>query len=143
MKEPKRSINSIDAPESDYLYIELSQLPSAGKGLHTAINIYKEEIISLFRGEILTNIQAKNRARIGKDKYFINHTDGSIIDSMKVKCFAKYANDATAFKGSLFKNNAKITMDEQNNICLVAVRNIKAGEEIFCSYGKLYWKKHG
>ena len=91
LKEPKRSINSIDAPESDYLYIELSQLPSAGKGLHTAINIYKEEIISLFRGEILTNIQAKNRASNGKDKYFITHTDGSIIDSMKVKC--RYRNN--------------------------------------------------
>ena len=143
MKTGNNNTDNIEAPEADYLYITPSQLPAAGKGLVTAINIYKGEIISYFKGEILTEVQAKLRAKKGNDKYFINMADGSIMDSMKIKCFAKFANDANGFSISHFKNNAKIALDEYDNVCLVATRNIQQGEEIFCSYGKKYWEKHG
>ena len=141
--KPKKLNNSIEAPESDYLFIQTSQLISSGNGLYTAINIYKDEIISHFQGEVLSQMEAKRRVKSGEDKYFIMRTNGSILDSMKVNCFAKYANDAAAFKNSAFKNNAKISLDENSNICLTALRNIKSGEEIFCSYGKKYWQRHG
>ena len=143
MKPFTNNINQIDAPESDYLFVRVSQLPDSGNGLHTAINIYKDEIISIFKGEILTNNQARLRALKGNDKYFISLLNGSIMDSMHVKCFAKYANDATGFSHSKFKNNCKIGLDESNNVCIIATRKIKTGEEIFCSYGKKYWEKHG
>lgn len=133
--------NTIEAPESDYLFLKESQITNAGKGLFTAIEIYKEEIISQFMGEILTNSQAKSRADKQEDNYFINLLNGTILDSMNANCFAKYANDATGFSISVFKNNAKIALDQNNSVCLVATRKIKSGEEIFCSYGKKYWKK--
>ena len=138
----KQNNNRIEASESNYLYTSISQLPNSGNGLFTAINIYKDEIIAVFKGEILTNLQAKLRAKKGNNKYFINMIDGTIMDSMKVKCFAKYANDASGFsiKPSGFKNNAKIALDDYNNVCLIASRNIKTGKEIFCSYGKKYWE---
>ena len=142
MKSFTNSINTIDALESVYLYIGLSQLPSSGNGLLTAIDIYKDEVISLFKGEILTDAQALSRAKMGNDKYFISMLDGSIMDSMKVKCFAKYSNDAKGSLNSNFKNNSKIGLDENQNVCLIATRNIKSGEEIFCSYGKRYWEKN-
>ena len=132
----------IEAPESDYLYIQDSQIPNAGKGLFTAIDIYPNEIISLFKGEILTDNEAQKRVSEGKDRYFINMLDGSILDSMNVDCFAKYANDAEAFSKLEFKNNSKITLDDNNNVCIVATKKIKSGQEIFCSYGVKYWKKH-
>jgi SET domain-containing protein len=138
----KHQSNSIEALESDYLYTALSQIPNAGNGLFTAIPIYKDEIISVFKGEILTDLQAKNRALKGCDKYFISLLDGRIMDSMNVTCFAKYANDAEGFLKSTFKNSAKIALDENNEVCIIATKNIKAGEEIFCGYGKKYWKKH-
>ncbi|MEO8236071.1 MAG: SET domain-containing protein-lysine N-methyltransferase [Flavobacterium sp.] len=138
----KNDINKIKADESDYLYINPSQIPNSGTGLFTAITIYKEEIISVFKGKILNESEAKIKAEKGKDKYFINLLDGTIMDSMPVKCFAKYANDATGFSKSDFKNNAKISLDESNDVCLIATRRIKQEEEIFCSYGKKYWKKH-
>jgi uncharacterized protein len=134
--------NKIDAPESDYLYVQQSQIPNSGSGLFSAIAIYKDEIISLYKGEILTNIQAKLIEEKGNDKYFINLLNGSIMDSMNTECFAKYANDAAGFSNSNFKNNAKIALDEEGNVCLVAIKKIKFKEEIFCSYGKRYWKKH-
>ncbi len=134
--------NTIDTPESDYLYIEISQLPNAGNGLFTAIDIYKGEIISLFKGEILSDAEAKTRAEKGEDQYFINLLNGSIMDSKHVDCFAKYANDAKGFSNSLLKNNAQITLNEDDEVCIIATRKIKAGSEIFCGYGKRYWKKH-
>ena len=135
--------NTIDAKEEDYLYIQKSQIENSGNGLFTAIKIYKEEIISIFKGKIITNTEADSIVKLNEDKYFINLLDGTILDSNTVDCFAKYANDSNGFIKSKYKNNSKITLDESNNVCLVATKNIKSNEEIFCSYGKRYWKKHG
>jgi hypothetical protein len=135
--------NTIDAKEEDYLYIQKSQIENSGNGLFTAIKIYKEEIISVFKGKILTNIEAESIVKLNEDKYFINLLDGTILDSNTVDCFAKYANDSNGFTKSKYKNNSKISLDEANKVCLIATKNIKSNEEIFCSYGKKYWKKHG
>ena len=135
--------NKIEAQESDYLFRATSQIPNSGEGLFTAIDLYKDETISIFKGEILTDSEASQRVAEGIDNYFINLLDGSIMDSKNVKCFAKYANDAEGFAKSSFKNNARITLDENNTPCIEAIRDIKANEELFCSYGKRYWKKHG
>jgi SET domain-containing protein len=132
---------AIELAESEYLYIETSQLPNAGNGLFTAILLEKNDIISYFKGEILTNKEADKRIKEKKDQYFISLLNGSIMDSMQTDCFAKYANDAEGFSNTLFSNNAKITLDEENKVCLIATKTIKANEEIFCSYGKKYWKK--
>lgn len=132
----------IDAKEKDYLYIKDSQIAGSGKGLYTAIAIYKDEVITLFKGEILSNADAKSRSKTGDDAYFINLLDGRIMDSMHVKCFAKYANDALGFVKTNYKINSKISLDENDNVCIVSDRDIKNGEEIFCSYGKPYWKKY-
>jgi hypothetical protein len=31
-------------------------------------------------------------------------------------------------------------IDEDGSVCLIASQKIKAGSEIFCSYGYRYWK---
>lgn len=135
--------NNIDAHEAIYLYKNPSQIPDSGTGLFTAIEIYKDETIAVFKGEILTDNQARKRVEEGMDNYFISMLDGSIMDSMNVMCFAKYANDAKGITNSMFQNNARITLDENDNVCIQAIRNINANEELFCSYGKKYWQKHG
>ena len=131
----------IEANESDYLYTIKSQIPGSGNGLFTAIPIYKDEVISIFEGEILSNKEAKKRAANYNDGYFINLPDGTIMDSMHVACFAKYANDALGCNRTKFKTNSKITIDEDGSVCIVANKNIAMGEEIFCNYGKAYWRK--
>ena len=142
MKNKNLDSNAINASESDYLYTQTSQLENSGNGLFTAIPIFKDEIIAIFLGEILDLQAANERAKNGLDKYFIVMLNGHVLDSLPVFCFAKFANDASGFAQTSFKNNAKITLDENNNVCLVATRKIKQNEEIFCSYGAKYWKKH-
>jgi uncharacterized protein len=137
------NLDSISAPESDYLYTSPSQLPNAGLGLYTAVKIYKDETISVFKGEILTKRQVNERVDRDEDKYFIALLSGKIMDSMHVDCYAKYANDVKGSSNTDFKNNGKITVDEKKVVGITATRNIKAGSEIFCSYGKAYWVKHG
>ena len=128
--------------EADYLYSTVSQLPHAGNGLFTAIPIYKDEMIAVFTGEILNMDEAKHRAENGKDQYFINLPNGTILDSMHSECFAKFANDANATSSSELSNNTKIAFDDEGRVGIMATRNIRSGEELFCSYGKRYWRKH-
>lgn len=130
----------IEAKETDYLYIKESQIPGSGNGLFTAIPVYRSEVIAIFKGKIVSDEEAQRLVTNGEDAYFINMPDGTILDSMKVKCFAKYANDAVGLVRTKFKNNAKITLDEDGYVCVVASRKILAGEEVFCSYGGNYWK---
>jgi uncharacterized protein len=134
--------DAINLSETSYLFIRKSQMEGCGNGLFTAIDIYKDEIISYFKGEILSDAQAKKRAEKGRDGFFISLLDGKIMDSRNTKCFAKYANDAKGVRRFNFKNNAKITLDDNEKICLIAIKKIKVGEEIFCGYGKRYWRKY-
>jgi hypothetical protein len=135
-----RTIDSIEADESDYLYVDVSQIPQSGNGLFTAIKIYKDEIIATFQGEVLTENEAQKRAYQGLDHYFISLQNGLTFDSMHAPGFAHFANDAT--HNSLAKNNSRIELDANGKIALIALSPISPGSEIFCGYGKKYWLKH-
>jgi hypothetical protein len=133
------NLEMIEAPETDYLFIKQSQIQNAGNGLFTAIPIFKDEIIAIYTGEVLTNTEANLRAANGNNLYFMSLLNGKILDCLNSTCFAKYANDADGFGSNKFKNNAKITINQKLQICLVAKQKINANQEIFCSYGKHYW----
>jgi len=133
------SLESIDMAEADYLYVAESLLPQAGKGLYTAIRIYAGEIVAVFEGELLSEEEAELRRKAHEDGYFIQLLNGKIMDSMHTHCFAKYANDSAGSPMLKVRNNAVIALNEQQQICIVAIRNIKAGEEVYVSYGKAYW----
>ncbi len=126
-------------PDPKYLYTKTSQLKGAGEGLFTKKEIKRDEVICPFNGELLTERQVTIRLNKGADSYFVETNDETIMDSMKVRGMAKYANDAVGLGKSKFKNNALITFDDDDNVCLTAIRKIKPGEEIFTAYGKEYW----
>lgn len=125
--------------EEDYLYLKLSQIPNAGTGLFTRINIRKGQFISAFKGERIDYDEAYNRIDDGLDQYFVDMGDETILDSIFTPCFAKYANDADGLSKSPFSNNAQIRLDGKGGVALYALRSIKAGEEIFTAYGQEYW----
>ncbi len=133
------SLEPIALAEADYLYVAESLLPQAGKGLYTAIRIYAGEIVAVFEGELLSDDDADLRRKANEDGYFIQLLNGKIMDSMHTHCLAKYANDAAGSPMLKVRNNAVIALNEQQQICIVATKNIRAGEEVYVSYGKAYW----
>lgn len=135
-------ITAVPAKESDYLFISNSQIPNAGKGLFTAIKIEPHEIVAIFTGKILKSDEVRSKITLHQDTYFMNMPDGNILDCKNSKCFAKYANDAEGFSKTKFKNNCLITVNEADEICSVAIKTIRTGEEIFCGYGKKYWANY-
>ena len=135
--------DGIPLKEEDYLYTALSGLPHAGRGLFTAISLYKDEVIAIFHGERLSAKEATDRAAQGMDRYFMELPDGTTLDAMGVKGFAKFANDAKGSAATALRNNAVIALDDSDRVCLRATRRIRVGEEVLCGYGKRYWKRHG
>lgn len=131
----------IGLDESEYLFVRPSQIQNAGNGLFTSIKIETGEVISKFLGEIIDDTEAKKRADIGDDDYFMMLPSGETLDCKRTECYAKFANDAEGIPSG-FKNNAVITMDDDDNVVLVANRDIEAGEEIFVGYGKKYWQRN-
>lgn len=131
----------IDLKEEEYLYIQPSQIKNAGNGLYTSIEILEGEIISKFIGEVISQEEAKKRSDLGDDDYFMMLPSGETLDCKRTECFAKFANDAEGIP-SEFKNNSIITIDDDNNVVLVATRDINSNEEIFTGYGKKYWEKN-
>jgi len=136
-KRIHKSEHAVSAPESDYLYVAESRIQQAGKGLFTAVTLFKDEIIAVFIGEVISTAIFETRSKKGEHSYFMNLPNGKTLDCGKTDCFAKYANDVV---GTAYKTNAFIGMDEYGNVCLIAAKKINPSSEIYCSYGKAYWE---
>jgi len=119
------------------LEIKASGLPGAGQGLFTKTAIAKGTRIVEYKGTVTTWEEAKKDATNGyiyflKPNYVIDGRDHP-------KSLARYANDAAGLvRAKDNGNNARFEADGLR-VFLVATKDIKAGEEIFVSYGKKYW----
>lgn len=132
----EQNFEEIELEEEDYLFIEASKIPNAGNGLFTCIEIHQGEIIARYKGETISTKEAKKREALGVNQYFMTLNTGEIFDALNHFSFAKFANDA---KGTQFKNNAIISLNDEDEIILIASKKIKEGEEILTSYGSEYW----
>lgn len=122
--------------EKKYLQVKKSQI--SGKGLYTKIAIPKGEVVATYMGEIIDNDEALRRSEAGKDQFLVETVNDGYMDSMPIFCYAMYANDAMGITRLGFKNNVQIEILE-GAPRLVALRNLKPGEEIFVGYGRAYW----
>lgn len=124
------------------LFVNESLIPNAGKGLFTDTPIKKGEIIIEYTGEQLTwaECEKRNDAQEGVNGYFFFVSKNFCIDAQNTPdSLGRYANDAQGYKRVPgLKNNAEYQIIKRRPY-IVAKRNIKAGEEIFVSYGKEYW----
>lgn len=127
------------------LYVKKSTIPKAGKGLFVARDLKKGEVITEYEGERLTwkQCQERNQAKKGKEKgaYYFHINNNNCIDAENcLWAMGRYANDA-AGPGRVtgVRNNSHYKVSK-GRAFIVASRNIKAGSEIFVSYGKEYWE---
>jgi SET domain-containing protein len=123
------------------LQVKKSTLPNAGKGLFTKRDIKKGERIVEYLGEIITEAELDRRAENDIYGYAFYISKKKCIDAYYVpEALARFANDArglTRVKG--ITNNCSYQI-WKNRGWIVAEKNIKAGSELFVSYGAEYWK---
>lgn len=126
---------------SDYLEVRKSTIPGAGKGLFTLRDIKKGERVVEYLGEIITDKECDRRAEKDQYGYFFYISKNKCVDAYHMpEVKARYANDAsglTKVKG--IRNNCCYEVWKRSG-WILAEKNIKAGEEIFVSYGAEYWR---
>lgn len=125
------------------LKVRKSRLKGAGKGLFTTSPIRKGDIIVEYKGDILTWKQVEKRYgdKIDKAKYIFFVSNKKVVDADRnPDALARYANDALGTKTKKgLTNNAEYNVIKGTPY-IVAIRNIKAGEEIFVDYQREYWE---
>jgi uncharacterized protein len=121
-----------------YLLVKKSMLPNSGKGLFIKTDIAKGTRIVEYKGKKRKWVDAKHED--GYNGYLMRVTRSVVIDALPATdTFGRYANDARGFtRVETLKNNAEY-ISEGKRCYIDATRNIKAGEEIFVSYGREYW----
>ncbi|REJ80151.1 MAG: SET domain-containing protein [Bacteroidetes bacterium] len=122
-----------------HLYLKKSQLPGAGLGLFTKIDIEKGTRITEYKGRLVEWKDVKHED--GYNAYIFRLNRSLAINALPYKkSFGRYANDARGMKRIKgFRNNADYIV-EGKKCYLDAIRPIKKGEEIFVEYGGNFWK---
>ena len=111
---------------------------NVGNGLFARIDFKKGDIICCYDGILIETDIAQHPSHISDYIWKYNKT-WSIDASNPSSCYGRYVNDAI----KVSKINAKIKNVKQViQAQLVATKKIKAGEEIYVSYGESYWKDH-
>jgi hypothetical protein len=140
--------------ESDDLIVKTSTIPNSGNGLFAKRDFKKGEIIAYFTGKLIDNDKF-DLLKKHFSGYPINHFGGTrghylidlgdkTLDTYDSDCLAKYANDIEGPAKTNKQNNSTIfSSKKRKSAYICATHNIKAGDEIFVSYGKEYWDNIG
>lgn len=141
MRDKCKQIAVIFANSFMALLVKKSKLPGAGRGLFTTKPFKKDDKIIEYRGEIIGWKDYNDRVKRGEDGYLFFVRRDKCIDAYKTPQYkARFANDAAGIvriKG--LRNNSHYEIHD-DRCYIVAARDIKAGEEIFCDYTRDYWK---
>ncbi len=121
------------------LVIKKSNLPQAGKGLFTKIEISKGTRILEYKGKKRKWKDVKHLD--GYNGYLMYITRNAVIDALHYKkTLGRYANDARGFgRIRKLRNNCEY-VSEGDRCYLEAKRSIKKGEELLVDYGKEFWQ---
>jgi SET domain-containing protein len=121
-----------------FLYLKKSNLPGAGKGLFTRVDIPKGTRIVEYKGRLQPWKEVKDED--GYNHYLFKLNSRRAVNALPYKkALGRYANDARGFvriKG--LRNNADYET-KGNRVYIDARRNIKRGEEILVEYGGNFW----
>ena len=116
---------------SDIVGETQSTIPEAELGLFARRDIKKGEFICAYNG--------KKYRRVPKEaRYCIRLLPNGmyLLDAIDIKsCHGRFSNDPCHH----LLDNSVIVGDFDNSVILEATRDIRAGEEIFCSYGWEYY----
>jgi hypothetical protein len=115
--------------------IKKSTIADGGKGLFAARDYKKNDVIARYTGDLVSTDTDDNYQG---SMYVLELTQEVAIDAARTNTAeGRMINDA---RGSGHRNNARFSVNQANKTAVLrAKRNIKKGEEFFCSYGSSYW----
>jgi len=121
--------------ENNLVEIRPSNIPNAGNGVFSKEDIKSGDMLGYYRGEALNRDQFNKRFN---DKeyaaYVLIVKNGTIYVDAEKKGY-NWVSRVNTPRGTTMKTN--IYWDDDGRV--FAKRNIKAGEELFVSYGSAYW----
>lgn len=123
------------------LTLKPSGLSGGGVGLFTLKDLKKNDTVANYTGKLMPKPDwIKN-----KSDYAVQISKDYVINARNTQtALGRYANDCKPADRKANKcsgNNARITVSPvKKTAYLKAIKNIKAGSEIFVSYGKSFWK---
>mmetsp|Transcript_11352 Transcript_11352/g.13517 ORF Transcript_11352/g.13517 Transcript_11352/m.13517 type:complete len:217 (+) Transcript_11352:70-720(+) len=126
-------------PENSSLVVQPSNIKGAGNGLFSKAEFQKGEIVCEYEGTLCTVDQLLHG---NTDTSYIFTLDSKVSINAKnhVHSFGRYVND----NGDPESINAKFeALPKKQKAVIRAKRNISIGEEIYASYGNIYWIKQG
>jgi SET domain-containing protein len=109
-----------------HLYLDASSID--GRGLFAARRIPARRKIGELTGELITQDEARRRARGGRRIAIVELRDGHALDAGRAANWFRYVNHSCAA-------NAYIRIYARH-VEFYARRTIRAGEEITCDYGE-------
>jgi hypothetical protein len=127
--------------EQNVVEVRESGIPGAGLGVFAKQPIASGRELGYYRGEILTSYEFYTRyAAQGYTVYVLVVTDPSDANNVLNVDASEHYNWTSRInspKGTNKKPNVYFHKDGR----VFAKRNIKAGDELFISYGRTYWPR--
>lgn len=127
--------------KKNFLYVQKSSLPGAGKGLFTSAFIKKGVIITEYFGEIIDWETHRKRILSGKGDYILILPDKCVDAINAFDCYGRYANDAEGARKVEGLTNNSVYCEKKGRGYIRAIRDIQENEEIFAYYDKRYWEQ--
>jgi len=116
------------------LAVRPSRIARAGLGLFAATDIAAHTLVCEYSGAELSLVET---ALLGDCTYLMGGLGFISVDAREHRgVLARYINDG----GAAGAQNARfVKLPSRRRACVVAKRDIRAGEEIYASYGPIYW----
>lgn len=117
-----------------YLEVRPSLIPGAGCGLFTKALLRKDSVVCEYRGWQLTLVEVLQRRN---RKYVMGGFGLNCHVDAPPEVLARYINDSfnTSKLNCRFRKQKSLKYAQ-----IIATRDIQAGEELYASYGSVYWK---
>jgi hypothetical protein len=125
-----------DDSAKDYMFIASSRIQRPGQGAFASRRSADGVNIRSYKGCERLKLRDVLRASYKLDYVWTDETSGIVrVAQDPLSCTARYINDAIDAK----KDSCQC-MVIRNQVCRVTLRRIEENEELYASYGEMYWR---
>ena len=155
-KHQQLEYESQDTTLNNNLEIKQSKIKNTGNGVFTKVDIQKGQIVTIYSpsyiivdkkvytpdNEIITDIAIIKDLHSKYKDYdirYYNTTIMAIPHFRSPKYLGHLINDKGYKLGKIYKSQLNNCQFYNNGLEIISTRDIKAGDELYVTYGKKYW----